>query len=179
MEAVAGHYGVLDLSVNRWAAIRTAARWEKKIAETLGAFSIPVYLPTFRRITRYKTRTATSDIPLFTGYLFFDETRLDQVNALSPAYKKYVSQVLKTSDAALLNTELRQLSDVMSDYELIQSKLYGSIGDTVRIRNGVFAQYEGKIIRYGATHNRLVLNVSYLGLSVEVEIEDRSAEKLN
>jgi len=179
MQAVAGHYGVLDLSVVRWAAIRTAARWEKKLAETLVGFGIPVFLPTFRRITRYKTRTASNEIPLFSGYLFFDEGRTTQINALSPAYKKYVAQVLKTNDPLLLNTELRRLSDITSDYELIQSKLYGSIGDTVRIRNGVFAQYEGKIVRYGATHNRLVLNVTYLGLSVEVEIEDRSAEKLN
>ncbi|HYF49954.1 MAG TPA: transcription termination/antitermination NusG family protein [Planctomycetota bacterium] len=179
MEAIVRTYGVLDESVERWAAIRTAARWEKKAAETLARFCIPVFLPSFRRVTKYKTRTATCDIPLFSGYLFFDETRLDQVNDLSPAHKKYIAQVLRTNDHRTLGVELRQLSKAMSDYELIQSKLYGRIGDTVRIRSGVFAQYDGRIVRYGATHNRLVLAVSYLGLFVEIEIDDRSVEKLN
>jgi transcription antitermination factor NusG len=179
MEAVQTTYRFLDDSVRNWAAIRTAARWEKKAADVLDALSIPVFLPTFRRIVRYKTRKASSEIPIFSGYLFFDETRLDDLNRLSPPAKKYMAQVLRTPDQDLLNSELRTLASVLNDYELIQSKMFGAIGDTVRVKTGVFSQYEGQIVRYGATHNRLVLSVSYLGLSVEVEIEDRNVEKIN
>jgi transcription antitermination factor NusG len=179
MEVVQTSYRILDETVRQWATIRTAARWEKKAAEILGGLSIPVFLPTFRRIVRYKTRKGTSEIPIFSGYLFFDETRLDELNRLSPAAKKYVAQVLRTSDQDLLNSELRTLSSVLNNYELIQSKMFGAIGDSVRVKTGVFSRYEGQIVRYGATHNRLVLSVSYLGLSVEVEIDDRNVEKLN
>ena len=179
MEAVQTTYSFLDESVRNWAAIRTAARWEKKAADVLGALSIPVFLPTFRRVVQYKTRKASSEIPLFSGYLFFDETRLEDLNRLSPPSKKYVAQVLRSPDPNLLCSELRTLASVLNDYELIQSKMFGAIGDTVRVKSGVFSQYEGRIVRYGAMHNRLVLSVSYLGLSVEVEIEDRNVEKTN
>lgn len=168
----------LDIEVKRWAAIRTSARWEKKAALSLAAAGIPVFLPTWTRVTHYRTRKNVSQIPLFPGYLFFDESQSGALSRLSPAAKRLVVQILKPPDYASLQRELRQISEIISNHQLVREKIFGVAGETVRITRGSFKNFEGKIARQIDATNRFVLMVSFLGLSVEVEVEDCALEKL-
>ena len=168
----------LDRSVERWAAIRTSAHWEKKAAERLAAAGVAVFLPTLTRETRYKTRKNVSQLPLFPGYLFFDEGRLPELAQLGPRAKDYIAQVLRPPDYAVLRTELQHIAALLQDGHLVQSKVYGLPGETVRITRGSFKDLEGKILRQLPGSNRFVLAISFLGLSVEVEVADRAIQKV-
>ena len=167
-----------DENVEHWAAIRTSARWEKRAAEVLAAVGIPVFLPTWTRVTKYATRTNVSELPLFSGYLFFDETRLADLSQLAPPSKRYVAQVLKPPDHAVLRAELREIAKLIADPNRILTKVYGAPGEPVRITRGSFRGLEGRIVRQVPASSRFVLTVSFLGLSVEVEVEDRAVQKV-
>src|SRR4051794_6298354 len=90
-----------DERVTEWATIRTAARWEKKVAELLESARIPVFLPTLTRSVQYKTRKNVLQIPLFDGYVFFDHSRVADLPRRAD-HRKYIAQVLRTADPATL-----------------------------------------------------------------------------
>jgi|ERR1043165_8028263 transcription antitermination factor NusG len=167
----------LDASVEIWAAIRTAARWEKKLAGRLRALNISVFLPTLVRVTKYKSRTNRAEVPLFHGYVFFNYKELDRLNRDAPAMQG-IAQILKPPDPELLRTELAAISDLLPNAELVQRKVHGEIGEVVRVRRGAFKDTEGKIVRQMGRRGRLVIAVSYLGLSTEVELDDEAVEKV-
>src|SRR6478752_1630100 len=59
--------------VERWAALRTAARWEKKLAQVLLAAGVPVFLPLMTRFTTSHGKRRAARVPVFPGYLFASE----------------------------------------------------------------------------------------------------------
>jgi len=163
--------------VERWASIRTGARWEKKLAQALVAIKMPTFLPLIERVTIYKTRTHTALVPIFSGYLFFDESRLSDLALLSPETKRFVAQVLKTEDHQLLRQELSAIAEFLSDANLVHERTYGHPGDSVRIKAGPFKEHSGIIKSFCREKKRIRLNISYLGASVEVEVNVGEVEK--
>jgi len=170
-------FAKFDPSVERWASIRVSARWEKKLARALVAIKVPVFLPLIERVTKYKTKTNRVLIPIFGGYLFFDESRLSDLSVLSSESKRYVAQVLKTTDHQLLRRELSVVAELISDKNLVQERIFGQAGDIVRIKAGPFKEYSGIIRNFCSGNQRIQLNISYLGASVEVEVNVGEVEK--
>jgi len=171
-------YHTLPDEVPEWAAIRTAARWEKKLAETLSKVSIPVFLPTLTRTVQYKTRTNVSEIPLFAGYVFFDYSKLAALPRGNDQ-KNYIAQVLRSADPVSLKSELSTIAELLANSQLVQARVFGAIGDEVRIVNGSFKDYQGTVVRQVPNKSRLVLAVSYLGLSLEVVVDDCAVERVS
>jgi transcription antitermination factor NusG len=168
---------ILDESVTEWATIRTAARWEKKVAELLEMARVPVFLPTLTRTVHYKTRKNVLEIPLFDGYVFFDHARTADLPR-RPDHRKYIAQILRTEDPATLKHELASISELMKNNQLIQERVFGAVGDDVTIKSGSFKDYQGTIVRQLPNKRRLVLAVSYLGLSLEVMVDDASVQRV-
>ena len=167
-----------DSSVVEWAAIRTAARWEKKVVESLGAAGIPVFLPTLTRSVRYKTRTNVLEIPLFAGYVFFDHSRSPQLPR-RPDQTKYIAQIIRTEDPVTLRSELTAIAEFLHNNQLVQERVFGAVGEVVRIRSGSFKDYHGTVVRQLPNKNRLVLSISYLGLALEVIVDDRAVQRIS
>jgi transcription antitermination factor NusG len=78
----------------------------------------------------------------------------------------------------VLRAELHKIAELLQDYRLVQSKVYGMPGETVRITRGSLKNLEGRITRQIPGSNRFVLAISFLGLSVEVEVADRAVQKV-
>jgi transcription antitermination factor NusG len=167
-----------DTTVSEWAAIRTAARWEKKVVENLSSAGISVFLPTLTRSVRYKSRTNNLEIPLFAGYVFFDHSRLTDLPR-RPDQTRYIAQIIRTADPQTLRAELSSIAEFLSNNQLVQERVFGAVGEVVRIKNGSFKDYHGTIIRQIPNKNRLVLSVSYLGLALEVVIDDCAVQRIS
>ena len=103
------NWRAFDSSVKEWAAIRTAARWEKMLAENLQAVNVPSFLPLVTRITKYKSRTNRSEVPLFSGYVFFERNEMHRINREAPGMKG-IAQILPCPDQILLKRELSAIS---------------------------------------------------------------------
>jgi transcription antitermination factor NusG len=163
--------------VDRWIALRTSARWEKKICDRLSEFEVPVFLPLMSRIVEYATKRRTSEIPLFTGYVFCSEKDFIGNSRIPKPLRKQVSQVLRPTDYRSLHQELQSISQLIQSHKLVQEKLYGIPGERVRIIGGSFVGMEGEILKLKPNKRVLIIEVSFLNAKLEVEIEEHLVEK--
>jgi transcriptional antiterminator RfaH len=168
----------LPRGVERWAALRTAARWEKKLAAVLTAAGIPVFLPLMTRFTTSHGKRRSARVPVFPGYLFASEPGFLTSQRLTPGTRAKVAQVLRPPDPAILQTELRGIADLLTDRQLVQERLVGGVGDVVRVVGGPLAGHEGRVVRVKPNRWVLVIEVSFLGARMEAEVDERLVEKI-
>lgn len=172
-------YETFTETVAEWAAIRTAARWEKMTAQKLQELGVSCYLPIIKKIVKYKTRTNTSRIPIFAGYVFFDHDQLPVIHNLSSDSNYLIAQILRAPNPHVLRKELSEIAEVLQNNSLLQSVVYGNVGDVVRIKRGSFKDFEGKVVRCLPNAQRLTLTIAYLGLTMEVEVNDDVVERVH
>ena len=164
-------------SVTRWAALRTAARWEKKLAGLLTDRGVPVFLPLMTRLSEYKGKRRAVEVPVFGGYIFCSETDFLGNPSITPAIRAKVAQVLRTPDPDKLRAELRSMAELLTHRELVQERFAGGIGEVVRITGGPLTGYQGAIVRVKPNKWQVILEVSFLGARLEVEVDERLVER--
>jgi transcription antitermination factor NusG len=165
-------------AVERWAALRTAARWEKKLADVLAGAGVPVFLPLMTRFTTSHGKRRSARVPVFPGYVFASEADFLTSRRLTPGTRAKVAQVLRPPDPAGLKAELRGIADLLADRQLVQERLVGGVGDVVRVLGGPLAGHEGKVVRVKPNRWVLVIEVSFLGARLEAEVDERLVEKV-
>ncbi len=163
--------------VERWAVLRTSARWEKKIAGALLDAEVPAYVPTLTRVVQYASKRQMAEIPLFSGYVFCSEPAFLGNPRVAQSIRKLVAQVLRPGDPAQLKRELEYIAEVSSKHELIQESVYGSPGDKVRIVSGPLCGTQGVIRALKPKKRILVLEISFLSVRLEVEVEEHRVQK--
>jgi len=170
-------FNQLPVDVARWAVLRTSARWEKKVAASLQAAEVPVFLPTMTRVVQYASKRQMSDIPIFAGYVFCSETAFMDNPRVPAACRKQIAQVLRPGDDIMLRDELRRIAEVTSKHELIQECVYGSPGDVVRIVAGPLTGLQGTVMALKPKKRLLVLEIRFLSARMEVEVEEHQVQK--
>jgi transcription antitermination factor NusG len=165
-------------TVERWAALRTAARWEKKLAVVLSAAGVPVFLPLMTRFTTSHGKRRSARVPVFPGYLFASEHEFLGSKRLTPGTRAKIAQVLRPPDPGTLRAELRGIADLLADRQLVQERLVGGVGDVVRVVGGPLAGHEGRVVRVKPNRWVLVIEVSFLGQRLEAEVDERLIEKV-
>ena len=163
--------------VASWVALRTAARWEKKIAAMLQNCEVAIFLPTLTRVIQYSSKRRSSEIPLFSGYVFCSEPDFIGNSRIPLAWRTPIAQVLKPTDPEQLRRELTRVAQLLQSHQIIQERIYGRRGDTVRIKAGSFAGQEGVITGMKPNKRMLVLEISFLHCKIEIEIEEHLVEK--
>lgn len=161
-----------DHAVERWAALRTSANWEKAVAGQLAAAGVPVFLPTLSRVTAYPGKRARAEVPLFGGYVFCSEADFAGNPRVPPTCRGRVAQILRTADQATLRAELAAVAELLTDRQLVQERVFGRAGDAVRVTGRAFTGAEGVIAGYDAARGRLVLTLTLLGAAVEVGVDE-------
>lgn len=164
--------------VIRWAALRTSARWEKQLAAALGKCNVPVFLPLMTKVSVYKSKRHAAEIPLFPGYVFCSETDYRGNPAVPPAVRDRVAQILRPTDYEQLRRELNGISALLASRALVQERVYGRPGDTVRIVGGPFRGEVGMISRLKPGAGRIVLEISFLGARLEVDLDEHAVRKI-
>ncbi len=164
--------------VERWLALRTAARWEKKLAAALTAAGVPVFLPLLHRSTTSHGKRRVALLPVFPGYLFCSEGEFLGNPRVSPATRAKIAQVLRPPDPERLRVELGGIAELLTDRQLVQERLVGGVGDVVRVVGGPLAGNEGRVVRVKPNRWVVVVEVSFLGLRLEAEIDERLVERV-
>jgi transcription antitermination factor NusG len=157
----------------RWFALYTTARHEKRVAEHLSQRQIECYLPLYRSDRRWSDGSRVSlDLPLFPGYLFVHIMRNERGSVLS------VPGALAVVGGT--GGEPAQLPD--STIDMLRTGLQGvrakphpltMAGQKVRIRTGALAGFEGIVVR-SKNGCRVVLTLEHImqSYAVEVSIDD-------
>lgn len=156
-----------------WWAIYTLARQEKNLMRKLRDRHIGYYGPMIAR--RYKSpagRIRTSYLPLFTNYVFVTGDEMSRYEAVSTGC---VSRCIPVEDPQQLVEDLRQVRSLIETGEPLAPEARIEPGDLVRVRNGQFAGYEGRVIRRNQ-ETRLVIEVRFMNQGVSVALDDCQME---
>lgn len=158
--------------VRDWSALRTSARWEKKITDQVVRAGGAVFLPTVRRVSVYRGKRRSAEVPLFPGYVFVSAASFLNNPAIPHSCRQKVAQVLRPTDPDRLRSELLQLAGLLTDRKLIQERVVGQPGDRIRVVGGPLTGNEGTIVRLKPNKYAVVVEVSLIGARLEVELAD-------
>ncbi len=173
----------LESGVNRWYAVYTCPRHEKRVAEHLASRAVEHFLALHVVRRRWKDRQKFVEFPLFPGYVFvhFDlmKNRLRVLEV--PGIVHLVS--FNGSPAALPDNEIDGLRGGLADAAHVRPYPYTNMtagmtaGRRVRINDGPFSGLEGKLVRRkGSFH--VILSIEMIQRSLLVDVDISSVEFL-
>jgi transcription antitermination factor NusG len=158
-----------------WWAMYTLAKHEKKFMRQLLELKIPFFGPVIER--RYRSpngRLRRSYEPLFGNYVFVCGEETERYRAVSTGS---VSRCLPVGAIDELVTDLRQIRSLIAEEAPLTPESRLEPGQRVRIRNGVFAGYEGVIVRR-EREVRLQVYVRFMEKGVSVQLDDCQADPI-
>ena len=157
-----------DASLSWW-CVYTLSRREKDLARKLRVLKIAHFGPMIPK--RYRSpsgRLRTSYIPLFPNYLFMLGNEENRRSALTT---NCISKCSQVSDGDELLANLRQLKTIIETGIPLTPEGRLEPGNRVRVKSGLFAGYEGTVLRReGKT--RFLLTVQYLNQGVSIEMDE-------
>jgi transcription antitermination factor NusG len=158
-----------------WYAIWTRSRAEKVVFDQLLRKDIEAFLPTIRRVSRWKDRKKELDWPLFPGYCF---ARFDPQTSLAVLKCVGVAQII-TADgkpAPIDATEIDAIRRlVTTEFKMDPCPLIKE-GDMVEVIHGPLKGVVGRLIRK-KTGTKLVLAITMINRAVEVEFDAADVRK--
>ena len=166
----------------RWYAIYTRSRYEKKVAGLLEEHGITAYLPLTKTLRQWSDRKRLVEVPLFNSYIFiFSEphlvyTALQVEGAIYVV--KFAGQPAVIPDEQIEN--LKILLNSSTKFEICFAEF--SLGEHVEVIDGplcgvqgVFVEYHGKkrvLIRMDAINQNFVIEVK-LGMVQKKILADK------
>ncbi len=157
----------------RWFALYTLSRQEKLLMRKLRGMEVPFYGPTISR--RYRSpagRIRVAYEPLFSNYVFIHGDDTQYYAALTT---NCVSRRLEVSDGPQLTFDLQSICRLIELGQPLSPEARLMKGDPVRVRSGVFAGFEGMVIRR-KNEIRLLVAVDFMEQGVSVLLDDCQLE---
>jgi transcriptional antiterminator NusG len=183
----------VDSTKGQWYVLHTLSGKENKVKETLdnqirlAEESIPVYevLVPIEKVTEIKNgKKSVIRRKIFPGYVYVRTDLYQENGDLNDGAWFFIRGVqgvisfvggserpIPLSPAEV--EDLLRSSDNAADKDVTETKVpsFVSIGATVRIIDGAFANFEGVIEEIDVEHGKLKLMVSIFGRSTPVELE--------
>jgi len=160
----------------KWYAVYTWARHEKRVAEQLEQRQVRNFLPLYRAMHRWKDRRKEVELALFPSYVFVQLSLQHRLRVLEiPSVVHLVS--FQGKPAPLPEDEIEKLRQGVNGRVRMGPHPYLQAGQRVRVRSGPVAGLEGILVRRkdGA---RLVVSIEILMRAVALEIDEADVEPL-
>ncbi len=148
-----------------WCVAHVRSRQEKVLARHVAPLEVPFYLPLHENGRCRGGRRFVSHLPLFPGYLFFRGSASQRIAVLE---SNVVVRLLEVPDQQLLTHELRELRALQEAGATLTPHIPIAPGSTVRVVEGPFSGYTGKVLRE-QSRLRLIVSISMLRQAVAVE----------
>jgi transcription antitermination factor NusG len=160
----------------KWHAVYTKPRWEKKVAERLTSEGIHNYCPLNRVVRQWSDRKKTVYEPLFTSYVFVQvqEKQIGELKKLDGilnlVYWLGKPAVIKEEEIAVIRQFLQEHSNVQLEKTPVR------LHDTIKITKGTFVNQQGTIV--GFQNNYIKVSLPSLGYLMYAVLERSSVEKI-
>ncbi len=137
---------LLKIFFLNWLAVYTKPRWEKKVAERIGAKGIEVYCPLNKVRKKWSDRYKVVEEPLFKSYVFVKVKEEDRT--LIRLAEGVVNFVYSEGRPALIREEeINLIRRFLKEYNEVQSNPVPLVkGARVRVTSGVLMDREGVVI---------------------------------
>jgi transcription antitermination factor NusG len=158
----------------KWYAVYTKPRWEKKIAEDLASRSIHNYCPLNRVIRQWSDRKKIIYEPLFTSYVFVrvTEKQFSQVREVDGiinfVYWIGKPAVIREHEIEIIQRFLNEHKNVHIEHTAVSKR------DIVRVIRGPLMESEGIIV--DVKNKTVRVELSSLGCLMYAELEKSSIE---
>ena len=155
--------------MNKWYAIYTRPRHEKKVHDLLIEKKLEVYLPTVTRVRLWKDRKKKVEMPLFPSYIFvnFDyKFRFDVLH--THGIVKIVN--FKGEPAEVPDWQIESLKTMLEHPETLRTENYIQPGETIEVTEGPFKGMRG-MVKTMKGSSRLVVTIEGIMQTVSVEID--------
>lgn len=162
----------LAVADQRWFAVYTTCRHEKRVAHHLHQRNIDHFLPLYRAQHRWKDGSlAMLDLPLFPGYVFVRITANKRVGVLEvPGVVSMIGAGSRPSP--LPDKEMEALRAGLDPMKAEPHPLV-TVGQPVRIVRGALAGVEGIVARRkGGLRVLLTLSLLMQSIAIEVDRDD-------
>lgn len=162
----------LDSFTGQWWVAHTKARNEKALAWDLTRKNVQYFLPMTKKVRKSRGRTFRSQLPLFSGYLFFCGEEPDRIEVLRT---NRVANIIEVQDQQQLVRELSQIQQALQAGVQLEPHAYIKVGQKCKAIAGPLMGMEG-IVTSQSGKTRLVLQVDMLGQATSLEIESDMLE---
>lgn len=159
----------------QWYAMYTRSRCEKQLMRNLVKMHVPFYGPTIPR--RYRSpagRLRVSHDLLFSNYVFVYG---DEHQRAAAEASNSVTRAIRVPDGEQLWENLRTVHRLIKIGRPMTPEARLQQGDRVRVRSGVFAGFEGVVIRR-QNEVRLLVTVDFTQHGASVLLDDCQLEVL-
>lgn len=149
-----------------WFALWTRSRAEKSVLDQLLHKDIEAFLPTMRRISRWKDRRKELDWPLFPGYCF---ARFDPRDPLPVLTCVGVARIVSFNGAPapIPHAEIEGIQRLVSSAFKLDPCPLLKEGDLVEVIHGPLTGVVGRLVRKGPD-TKLVLSITMICRAVSV-----------
>jgi len=159
----------------QWWVAHVKSRNEKALAQNLGKWEIPYFLPLIEKRSRRKGRTYKTLLPIFSGYLFFCGDQEQRHQALTT---NRIAQVIEVADQKQLIRELVPIYKAITSGLPMDCHKRLDVGKRCRVTGGPLMGAEGIVLRQ-ENQLRILLEVKILGQAAAVEIDADLLEEID
>jgi transcriptional antiterminator NusG len=178
-----------DKNVRRWYAVHTysgyedaVARYLKQRVESLGMTDkiFNVIVPKEQKIKIKNGKRKVIEEKIYPGYVLVDMIMSEDswyVVRNTPRVMGFVGPD-STKPTPLSKDEVEHLMLRMEKEKETKFKVDYSVGDLVKIIDGPFKDYEGKIVEVDQEHGRIKVVIPVFGRDTQVEIDSLQVQKI-
>jgi transcription antitermination factor NusG len=154
---------------NKWLAIYTKPRWEKKVHQLLQEKGIESYCPLNKIRRKWSDRIKIVEEPLFKSYVFVKVSEDDRNNVrMTSGAINFV--YWNGKPAIIKEKEITAIKRFLNEYENVEAvQVHIKPDDRVRITNGSFMDQEGKVL--DVRHKMVKVAIDSLGYVLIAYIE--------
>ena len=166
-----------DTTTYTWYALYTKSRAEKKVAEGLTKLGITNYLPLKRELKQWSDRKKWVETPAISSYIFVkitpDQYRtVFEVNGIV-AYVAHKGKALRIPEHEMVAMQRTIENKIAFDVEARNIKK----GEEITVTSGPLKGIKGIVQTIQGT-KKLYLNISNIGYTLVVDLEEATVEKL-
>ena len=158
----------------RWYAYRTGFKREKIARKRLAARGFEVYLPLRLVVKRYRSKTTTAELPLFSNYLFVRTTAADYAKILADPDVFEIVQ-FNGEVGRVAEDEIALLKAILgSDREAFDARVHEGLvaGDPVVVTGGTLAGTRGYVLA-DRENSTFLVELRALGVGLEINVDAR------
>lgn len=161
----------------RWYAVYTKPRWEKKVAALLTSQEIQSYCPLNKVVRQWSDRKKVLLEPLFTSYVFvhIPEKEIGKVKKLDGV----INLVHWLGKPAIIkDAEIEAIKNFLIEHSQVKlEKVQVGVNDPVRVSRGFLQDKEGTVV--AVKNNTVQVALPSLGYIMYAELDKSSVTKIH
>ena len=162
-----------------WYAVHVKARHEFRVYEKLTGAGVSTFLPSLKRISKWKDRNKLIEFPLFPGYLFVqtDNSHDVRITILKTQSVVRILGTITGEPEPVPEEQIKALMKIIASGVTLDPYPYLQEGQKIRIKSGPLAGIEGLLVEKAGQH-KLILSVDILSQSTSVTIQASEVERI-